>query len=64
MPSSVSRAMVTRPLSGEGSRTTQPCCSSRATTWERRESEELTIAASVLIGSVRPGVSESMAIVR
>ena len=60
-PASVSRAIVTRPLPAQGSRATQPCCSSRDTTWESRESDEATVDASSLIGMTWPSVSESMA---
>ncbi len=55
---------MTLRLSGLGSRRTQPRSSSLVTTWESRESEELTVAASSLIVRVLPSASESIAIVR
>jgi hypothetical protein len=47
IPSSVRVALVYRPSSGQGRRTTQPGRSSRRTTWDSRDSDPLARVATV-----------------
>ena len=55
------RTSSTWPGAGSGMRQTQPRCSSRATTWERRGSEPSVRVASTLIRRVRSGSWDSIA---
>ena len=57
----VSRALVARPSSGQGKRSTRPRPSSRFTTWESRDSVAFVRWAREVIRKVRSGASESIA---